>query len=89
LNVPYLSLDQIKGVQVTRQGKRIYHPELIIRDDPRGTPYYWMGGNPPTGVRDPGTDYGAIKEGYASLTPLSLDLTADRYLTTLEALISD
>ena len=76
LNVPGLPLQEIKGLQVTRQGLRVYHDELLTREDPRGVPYYWIGGDPPTGVPDQGTDFGALKRGYASLTPLNLDLTA-------------
>jgi 5'-nucleotidase len=44
--------------------------------DPRGRPYYWIGGEAPTGVSEEGTDFGAIKSGYVSITPLQLDLTA-------------
>ena len=76
LNVPSLPREEIKGIQVTRQGLRVYHDELLTRTDPRGKPYYWIGGDPPTGVPDQGTDFGAIKSGYVSLTPLNLDLTS-------------
>jgi 5'-nucleotidase len=88
LNVPYLPLEDIKGLQVTRQGQRVYQDELITRSDPRGVPYYWIGGDPPTGVPDQGTDIGALKEGYASLTPLKLDLTAGEYFEPLAKLFS-
>ena len=88
LNVPYIPQEDIKGLQVTRQGQRIYQDELITRSDPRGVPYYWIGGDPPTGVPDQGTDIGALKEGYASLTPLKLDLTAVEYLEPLGKLFS-
>jgi 5'-nucleotidase len=76
LNVPYLPDDQIRGIRVTRQGLRVYRDRLDRRDDPRGRPYYWIGGEAPTGVLAKGTDYGAIKAGYVSVTPLQLDLTA-------------
>lgn len=76
VNVPYLPYDEIKGYKVTRQGLRIYRDELIQRDDPRGRPYYWIGGDVPTGVPDKGTDIGELKEGYVSITPITLDLTA-------------
>ena len=89
LNIPYLPLEEIKGLQVTRQGLRVYHDELLIREDPRGVAYYWIGGAPPTGVPDQGTDFGAIKSGYASLTPLNLDLTAADHLKTLEEMVVD
>ncbi len=88
LNVPYLPLEEIKGLQITRQGLRVYHDELLTRKDPRGVPYYWLGGDPPGGVPDQGTDFGAIKRGYASLTPLKLDLTAEDAMELLTGLIA-
>lgn len=89
LNVPGLPLSEIKGLQVTRQGLRVYHDELLIRSDPRGVPYYWIGGDPPTGIPDQGTDIGALKAGFASLTPLNLDLTAANTLQPLAKIFAD
>jgi len=86
LNVPTMPLEEIKGIQVTRQGLRVYHDELLTRADPRGVPYYWIGGDPPSGVPDQGTDFGAIKSGFVSLTPLNLDLTAAESIEPLENL---
>jgi len=76
VNVPYLHMDQIKGFQITRQGLRVYRDALDSRVDPRGRPYYWIGGEFPTGIPADGTDFGAIKAGYVSITPLQLDLTS-------------
>jgi len=76
VNVPYLHLDEIKGYSITRQGLRIYRDALDSRHDPRGRPYYWIGGEAPTGVIEEGTDFGALSAGYVSITPLQLDLTA-------------
>ena len=76
INVPYLQEEELKGFMVTRQGLRVYRDALDTRRDPRGRPYYWIGGDFPTGVEEAGTDYGAIKSGYVSITPLQLDLTA-------------
>jgi 5'-nucleotidase len=84
VNVPYLPLEQIKGFQVTRQGLRVYRDALVSRVDPRGRPYYWIGGEFPTGIPADGTDYGAIKAGYVSITPLQLDLTARDTLEELK-----
>jgi 5'-nucleotidase len=75
VNIPYLTDDEIKGVQVTRQGLRIYRDRLDRRVDPRGRPYYWIGGDSPTAKLDEGTDFNAIENGYVSITPLHLDLT--------------
>ncbi len=76
VNVPYLKEDELKGYMITRQGLRLYRDALDARRDPRGRPYYWIGGDFPIGVNEPGTDYGALKAGYVSITPLQLDLTA-------------
>jgi 5'-nucleotidase len=76
VNVPYLPAEEIKGILITRQGLRIYSDELVSRTDPRGRPYFWIGGDAPTGVPDDGTDIGALHDGYVSVTPLRLDLTA-------------
>jgi 5'-nucleotidase len=43
--------------------------------DPRGKPYYWIGGEAPIGVEEPGTDYGSLAAGFVSITPIQLDLT--------------
>jgi 5'-nucleotidase len=76
VNVPYLPEDEIKGFRPTRQGLRIYRDELIRREDPRGKPYYWIGGEAPTGVDESGTDFGDLKAGYVSISPIQLDMTA-------------
>jgi 5'-nucleotidase len=76
VNVPYLKLDELKGYSITRQGLRLYRDALDARKDPRGRPYYWIGGEAPTGVIEEGTDFGALSAGYVSITPLQLDLTA-------------
>jgi 5'-nucleotidase len=75
VNIPCLTADQIKGIRITRQGLRVYRDRLDERIDPRGRPYYWIGGDYPTGVPDEGTDFGALAEGYVAVTPLQLDLT--------------
>lgn len=85
INVPYLPYDAMKGITITRQGLRIYHDALVTRTDPMGKPYYWIGGEAPTGVDEPGTDYGALSAGYLSITPIQLDLTNRKMQAWLEA----
>jgi 5'-nucleotidase len=84
VNVPGVAPEDLKGVRITRQGLRVYRDALVAREDPRGRPYYWIGGGPPTGVADAGTDFWALQEGFVSVTPLQLDLTAAEHLSTLE-----
>jgi 5'-nucleotidase len=76
VNIPLLPEDQIKGIRTTRLGLRVYRDRLDRRIDPRGRPYFWIGGDAPTGIPEDGTDVGALDQGYASITPLQLDLTA-------------
>jgi 5'-nucleotidase len=85
VNVPFLPDDEIQGFRLTRQGLRVYHSRLDERIDPRGRPYYWIGGDAPTGVPERGTDIGALAEGFISVTPLQLDLTAYRVLPDLSS----
>ena len=84
VNVPYLKKEKLKGYMITRQGLRVYRDALDSRLDPRGKPYYWIGGDFPTGVDEPGTDFGALRAGYVSITPLQLDLTNYKAMDVLK-----
>lgn len=83
VNVPYLPKDEIKGIQVTRLGLRVYHDKVDRRVDPRGQPYYWTVGDSPTGIPERGTDIGSLFAGFVSITPLQLDLTAYSLMSDL------
>ncbi len=83
VNVPALPVEACGGIEVTRLGQRVYQDELVERVDPRGLPYYWIGGQPPSGVAAPGTDFSAVEEGRVSVTPIHLDLTARGLLRRL------
>jgi len=85
INVPAISPAESRGVEVTRMGKRIYQDELIERLDPRGIPYYWIGGPPPSGLAEPGTDFHAVVNKRIAITPIQLDLTARRMLSRLNS----
>ena len=83
INVPAIRADEVQGVEVTRMGKRVYQDELVERIDPRGIPYYWIGGPPPSGLAEPGTDFHAVVNKRIAVTPIQLDLTAKRLLDRL------
>ncbi len=76
VNIPNLPQEKIQGFRLTRQGLRVYRDRLDQRIDPRGKPYFWIGGDAPTGIPEEGTDIGVLAEGFISITPLQLDLTA-------------
>ena len=75
VNVPAVPQAGIAGVRITRLGQRVYRDRLVKRQDPRGRNYYWIGGEPPSGVPEEGTDIWALANNYVSITPLHLDMT--------------
>ena len=81
VNVP---VGSIGGVQLTRQGKRIYQDVIIEKLDPRGKKYYWIGGGDMSFENLEGTDFHAVDNGYVSITPLHLDLTNYHSFADLE-----
>lgn len=74
-----------KGIRATCLGRRHYAEGVVVRQDPRGQDYFWIGG--PGGVRhDPveGSDTGAVDEGYVSVTPLRLQATHPEHMNVAE-----
>ena len=83
VNFPDVEPDDVRGVRVVRQGRRDVQTEVVEGKDPGGRPYVWIGDY----MRDDGmsddTDLAAIAEGYVSVTPLHLDLTARDLMASL------
>ena len=75
VNVPNLPASRIKGVAVTRQGRRSYDDVIVEKVDPRGRPYFWIGNGEARWSRARGTDIHAIRSEKISITPIHLDLT--------------
>jgi 5'-nucleotidase len=75
VNIPDLPLNEIRGVEITRQGRRIYGKKILERIDPRGEKYYWIAGENLSGICEQGTDISAIEQKKISITPLSIDRT--------------
>jgi 5'-nucleotidase len=75
------------GYQVTRLGRHSWGMDVIEKADPRGRPYYWIGGTNYTHEDIPGSDCNAVhKSKLVSVTPLHLDLTEDATFGALRAL---
>lgn len=75
VNVPDIPLAQLKGIRATRLGSRHKSEPVIVDKDPRNTPIYWIG---PAGAEQdagPDTDFYAVRNHYASVTPIHVDLT--------------
>jgi 5'-nucleotidase len=84
VNVPSVPYEEIKGIMVTRLGRRIYKDLLVERKDPRGESYYWIGGEVPEGQLLEGTDFWAVDRHFVSVTPLNMDMTDDSLAQTLK-----
>ena len=75
INVPDVPWADLKGFEATRLGHR-HKSEPVVKDtDPRGLPIFWVG--PPGAEQDagPGTDFFAVNNNMASITPIHIDLT--------------
>ena len=75
MNVNIPSTKIIKGIKVTRQGRRIWKQAVHEILDPRGKTHFWIGGG--TALLDAGkdTDVNVVEQGFVSVTPIHLDLT--------------
>ncbi len=86
VNVPR---GRLRGLKMTRLGRRVYTEKIIEEHDPRGKRYYWIGAGPPAWEAGEDTDFAAVHAGYVSVTPLSLDLTSYDRLRDLKTWESD
>ena len=75
VNVPNKALQEIKGIKITKQGKRSYENSIHEIYSPWGEKQYWIGGGIVSWQKMEGTDIQAIMENYVSVTPLHIDLT--------------
>lgn len=76
INIPEVkSINDLKGVKVTKLGVKKYRNSFEERKDPRGNTYYWLAGELIEDEIGEDTDIYAIRNGYASITPMNIDLT--------------
>jgi 5'-nucleotidase len=88
VNIPNLPYAQIKGIQVTRLGKRHKAEQTLKAHNPRGDTVYWIGPAGPLKEAGPGTDFHAVEHGWVSITPLDADLTSDHELKQVRTWIA-
>jgi 5'-nucleotidase len=75
VNVPDVPYAQLRGIQVTRLGRRHKAEPAVKSVSPRGDPLYWFGAAGPAADAGEGTDFYAVEHGWVSVTPLQIDLT--------------
>ena len=83
VNIPTVAAKDLRGIRITRLGRRHHEQNMLAASDPRGEPIYWIG--PAGGVYDSeeGTDFAACESGFVSITPLQVDLTAHAQIDAL------
>jgi 5'-nucleotidase len=75
INLPPVPGSEIRGIRLTRLGKRVYSDSIKRMEDPWGRPIFWIGGGSIAWTGEADSDFRAVQEGFISVTPLHLDLT--------------
>jgi 5'-nucleotidase len=75
VNLPPIPGDAIKGVRLTRLGRRAFSDSITRMKDPWGREILWIGGGSVEWSGGDDADFRAVRDGYISVTPLHLDLT--------------
>jgi 5'-nucleotidase len=75
VNLPAIEAGEVKGVRLTRLGRRIYSNSLKPMTDPWAREIFWIGGGSIEWSGESDSDFQAVHDGYISVTPLRLDLT--------------
>ena len=87
VNIPNCKLEDLKGYRVTFQGKQYFDDNFDERIDPRGRKYYWMTGKIVDKDKDLECDGFAVKNNYASITPINFEMSNVGYFNKLKKII--
>ena len=88
VNVPNVPSAEIKGIRLSRQTRGYWHEEFYKRTDPHGRDYFWLTGafsNAEPNAED--TDEWALANGYVSVVPVQVDLTAYNQMEQLKNIL--
>jgi 5'-nucleotidase len=84
VNLPPRRADEVRGIRLTRLGRRVYSNSITPMRDPYGRQIFWIGGGEASWSGAPDSDFQAVHDGYISVTPLHLDLTHRDVLESAE-----
>ena len=90
VNIPAIKPSEFKGYKITRIGERMYGNNAQLHRNPRGEEYYWLGVHTLEWRHNEqkDCDLSAIDEGFVSITPVKLDMTAHDELENLRQWIN-
>lgn len=84
VNVPDVEPAKLHGIKTTRLGKRHKAEPVIRMKTPRNETCYWVGAAGAAQDAGEGTDFFAVANGFASVTPLQIDLTHVRQMSEVD-----
>ena len=77
INIPPCSINECKGIKITKAGYREYGNDSHRHRSPRGEEFYWIGLHPLIWKSDDKScDFEAVANNYVSITPIQLDMTS-------------
>ncbi len=85
VNVPDIAHNELKGIDVTRLGKRHKAEPVIKTTTPRNQTVYWIGAAGGAQDAGPGTDFHSLEANRVSVTPLQIDLTHPQQIAVVRA----
>ncbi len=86
VNVPNVSPEELRGVEITKLGRRSYRDTVAEGHDGKRK-FYWIKRAEPDWKLEPGTDIYAVERKYISITPLHTDWTCGGQEPGLQALV--
>lgn len=89
VNVPDIPYDQLRGLEVTRLGKRHKAEPVVKSSNPHGQPVYWVGAAGKAQDAGEGTDFHAVANQCVSITPLQIDLTQYSQLDAVRSWVGE
>ena len=81
VNVPDVPYEELRGMEVTRLGKRHRAEPVVPTITPRNETVYWVGAAGAAQDAGEGTDFHAVSQNRVSITPLQIDLTHNAQLS--------
>lgn len=85
VNIPAVSAEPIKGIQICRQAHARWVEEFDSRQDPRGGDYHWLTGRFENDDKGEETDQFALEHNYVSIVPVHYDLTAHQAIAEVKS----
>ncbi len=84
VNIPNVELKNFCGLSESKLGKRAPAFPAISIKSPKGEKVYWVGAAGEVSNVLPGTDFHALVNNFASITPLTTDMSKESSLEELE-----